>query len=210
MIYYPIQTLVRAGIDDIVIVTGGHHAGDFLQLLGNGHEFGLRHLNYAYQEGEGGIAAALKCAESFVDGDRMVVVLGDNIVEKSILVPVQLFSQQKEGARILLKEVDDPRRFGVPIFEKMKLVGIEEKPREPQSTYAVIGIYMYDSKVFDFINALKPSDRGELEITDVNNFYINAGTMEYDMVEGWWSDAGTFESLLYSGQIVSKTGANNF
>ena len=208
MIYYPIRTLVNAGIDEILVVTGGNNAGDFLRLLGNGSEFGLRHLNYTYQEGEGGIAAALSLAEYFADDDKVVVVLGDNIIEKNIGKAVESFRGQKEGAKILLKEVPDPQRFGVPAFEEGKIIRVDEKPKVPASSYAVIGIYMYDSGVFDFIKTLKPSERGELEITDVNNFYIRAGKMTWDILDGWWTDAGTFESLQYAGNMVAKTGAN--
>lgn len=208
MIYYPIRTLVDAGIDEILIVTGGNSAGDFLRLLGNGKEFGLRHINYTYQEGEGGIAAALSLAEYFADNDKIVVILGDNIIEGNIRGAVASFRAQKEGARILLKEVSDPQRFGVPVFEEEKIVRIDEKPLTPASSYAVIGIYMYDHRVFDFIKTLKPSERGELEITDVNNFYIREGKIAWDLLEGWWTDAGTFDSLLYAGGMVAKTGAN--
>jgi glucose-1-phosphate thymidylyltransferase len=208
MIYYPIKALVNAGIDEILIVTGGGNSGDFLRLLGNGKDFGLKHLNYTYQEGEGGIAAALSLAEYFADEDRIVVILGDNIVEKNIRSAVQAFREQKEGARILLKEVTDPQRFGVPVFEGERIIRVEEKPANPASSYAVIGVYMYDRRVFDFIKTLKPSQRGELEITDVNNFYIREGKMEWNVLDGWWSDAGTFESLLYATNMVAKTGAN--
>ncbi len=208
MIYYPIRTLVNAGIDEILIVTGGNNAGDFLRLLGNGSEFGLRHLNYTYQEGEGGIAAALSLAEYFADDDKVVVVLGDNIIEKNIGKAVESFRGQKEGAKILLKEVPDPQRFGVPAFEEGKIIRVDEKPKVPASSYAVIGIYMYDSGVFDFIKTLKPSERGELEITDVNNFYIRAGKMTWDVLDGWWTDAGTFESLRRATNLVAETGAN--
>ncbi len=208
MIYYPIKILVNAGVDDIMIVTGGNNAGEFLKLLGNGADFGLRHLNYTYQEGEGGIAAALSLAEFFADEGKIVVVLGDNIIEKNVRKAVQAFEKQKGGARIMLKEVSDPKRFGVPVFEGDRIVRVEEKPAAPKSQYAVIGIYMYDRRVFDFIKNLKPSKRGELEITDVNNFYINEGKMEWDILDGWWSDAGTFESLQYAGNMVAKTGAN--
>ena len=208
MIYYPIRTLVNAGIDEILIVTGGNSAGDFLRLLGNGKEFGLKHLNYAYQEGEGGIAAALSLAEYFADQDKIVVVLGDNIIEKNIRTAVDSFRKQAEGAKILLKEVPDPQRFGVPAFEGDRIVRIDEKPSAPASNYAVIGIYMYDSKVFDFIRTLKPSERGELEITDVNNYYLRQEKLTWDVLEGWWTDAGTFDSLLNAGNMVRQTGAN--
>ncbi len=208
MIYYPIRTLVNAGIDEILVVTGGNSAGDFLRLLGNGKEFGLKHLNYAYQEGEGGIAAALSLAEYFADQDKIVVVLGDNIIEKNIRAAADSFRKQAEGAKILLKEVTDPQRFGVPAFEGDRIVRIDEKPAAPASNYAVIGIYMYDSKVFDFIRTLKPSERGELEITDVNNYYLRQEKLTWDVLEGWWTDAGTFDSLLNAGNMVRQTGAN--
>jgi glucose-1-phosphate thymidylyltransferase len=208
MIFYPLQTLINAGIDDILIVTGGNHAGDFLRLLGNGKEFGLKHLNYTYQEGEGGIADALALAEHFSDYEKIVVILGDNVIERNIAQAVKDFRKQKEGAKILLKEVPDPERFGVPEIVDGKIVGIEEKPKVPKSRYAVIGIYMYDSKVFDIIRTLLPSQRGELEITDVSNAYIREKTMTYDILEGWWSDAGTFESLLRTSNLVAQGGAN--
>ena len=209
MIYYPIQCLVNAGIRDIMIVTGGNDAGDFLQLLGNGTEFGLKDLHYTYQEGEGGIADALRLAEHFADGQKIVVVLGDNIVEKDITQGVRNFQEQPRGARIYLKQVDDPERFGVPVFEDGRIVRIEEKPKQPASDYAVIGVYMYDAQVFELINSLKPSDRGELEITDVNNMYLDKGELEYDKLDGWWTDAGTFPSLFHATQLVERGGANN-
>jgi glucose-1-phosphate thymidylyltransferase len=209
MIYYPLQTLINAGIDDILIVTGGNNAGDFLRLLGNGKEFGLKHINYTYQEGEGGIAQALGLAEFFSAGEKICVVLGDNIIEKNICKAVESFQRQKEGAKILLKEVPDPHRFGVPELEGDRIVRIEEKPKQPKSKYAVIGIYFYDPNVFEIIKTLKPSQRGELEITDVNNQYIEKGLMTYDILEGWWTDAGTFDSLLRANQLVAQTGANN-
>jgi glucose-1-phosphate thymidylyltransferase len=209
MIYYPIQTLINAGIDDILIVTGGNNAGDFLKLVGNGKEFGLKHINYTYQEGEGGIAEALGLAEFFAAGDKICVVLGDNIIEKNIRKGVEAFRKQKEGAKVLLKEVPDPQRFGVPELKGDKIAKIEEKPKNPKSNYAVVGIYFYDQTVFDFIKTLKPSNRGEMEITDVNNRYIEKGLMTWDLLEGWWTDAGTFESLLRANQLVAETGANN-
>jgi glucose-1-phosphate thymidylyltransferase len=209
MIYYPIQTLINAGIDDIIIVTGGNNAGDFLKLVGNGKEFGLKHINYTYQEGEGGIAEALGLAEFFAAGDKVCVVLGDNIIEKNIRRGAEAFRKQKEGAKVLLKEVPDPQRFGVPELKGDKIARIEEKPKNPKSNYAVIGIYFYDQTVFDFIKTLKPSNRGEMEITDVNNRYIEKGQMTWDLLEGWWTDAGTFESLLRANQLVAETGANN-
>jgi glucose-1-phosphate thymidylyltransferase len=209
MIYYPIQTLINAGIQDILIVTGGNNAGDFLKLLGNGKEFGLKHINYTYQEGEGGIAEALRLAEFFASGEKICVVLGDNIIEKNIRKAAENFRRQKEGAKILLKEVPDPQRFGVPELRGDRIVQIEEKPKNPRSQYAVIGIYLFDQEVFDIIKTLRPSDRGELEITDVNNRYIEKGLMTWDILEGWWTDAGTFESLLRANQLVAQTGANN-
>ena len=209
MIYYPIQTLINAGIDDILIVTGGNNAGDFLKLLGTGKEFGLKHINYTYQEGEGGIAEALGLAEFFASGEKICVVLGDNLIEKNIRRAVETFRRQKEGAKILLKEVPDPQRFGVPELKGDRIVRIDEKPKEPKSNYAVIGIYLYDAAVINIIKTLKPSHRGELEITDVNNRYIEKGLMTWDILEGWWTDAGTFESLLHANQLVSQTGANH-
>jgi glucose-1-phosphate thymidylyltransferase len=208
MIYYPLQTLLNAGIKDILIVTGGNYAGDFLRLLGNGHEFGLKHINYTYQEGEGGIAAALSLAEFFADRDKICVILGDNVIEQNIRTAVEAFARQKVGAKILLKEVPDPQRFGVPVFQGERIVRVEEKPQAPQSSYAVIGIYLYDNQVFDFIKAQKPSDRGELEITDVNNAYIERDQLTWDVLNGWWTDAGTFESLLKASKLVAETGAN--
>ena len=209
MIYFPIQTLVNAGVTDIMIVTGGNSAGDFLKLLGNGKAFGLKHLNYAYQEGEGGIAAALSLVEHFAAGDSICVVLGDNIIQGNIRAAADAYREQGRGAKILLKKVSDPQRFGVPLLDGPRVVRIEEKPRQPKSEYAVIGIYMYDGAVFDIIRTLKPSGRGELEITDVNNAYIDRGEMTWDELEGWWTDAGTFESLLHASNLVAETGANN-
>jgi len=203
MIYYPIHTLLDAGIDDIMLVTGGNFAGDFLQLLGNGREFGLKEIHYAYQQGEGGIADALKLAEHFVDRERCVVILGDNILEHSIRPAVEAFRRQSRGARIMLKEVPDPQRFGVPAFDEQgRITRIDEKPAIPASNYAVIGVYMYDGHVWDVLPTLKPSGRGELEITDVNNYYLQQSELAYDVVEGWWTDAGTFESLLHAAQLV--------
>jgi glucose-1-phosphate thymidylyltransferase len=209
MIFYPLECLVKAGIEDILIVTGGQHAGDFLKLLGNGSEFGLKHINYTYQEGEGGIADALSLAEYFAAGDKICVVLGDNLLEKSIGKAVQDFMSQPSGAKILLKRVPDPERFGVPVFEGNRIIRIEEKPKTPKSHYAVTGIYFYDPMVFDIIKTLEPSERGELEITDVNNWYIERGDMTWHELEGWWTDAGTFHSLLKASNLVAETGANN-
>jgi len=205
MIYYPIQTLVDAGIRDILVVTGGGNAGDFLRLLANGKEFGLTHLNFTYQEGEGGIADALGLAQHFAEGDRLCVVLGDNILEKPIKDAVDAFRRQQRGARILLKEVPDAERFGVAEMNGDKIVGIEEKPAKPKSNFAVTGIYMYDETVWDKIKTLKPSGRGELEITDVNNAYIAEGAMEFSYIDGWWTDAGTFDSLLRASRLVAES-----
>jgi len=208
MIFYPISALVDANIEDILIVTGGNSAGDFLKLLRNGDDFGLKQINYAYQSGNGGIAEALSLAKPFVKDDRIVVILGDNIFEKSIAPYVKKFEHQKSGARILLKKVDDPERFGVAEIEGDKIVSIEEKPRHPKSNYAVTGIYMYDLNVFDIISELKPSGRGEMEITDVNNAYIERGELSYDILDGWWTDAGTFASLhranILAGRMIEE------
>lgn len=208
MIYYPIQTLVNAGVRDIMIVTGGNSAGDFLKLLGNGKAFGLKHLNYTYQEGEGGIAEALSLVEHFAAGEPICVVLGDNIIEGNVTAAVRAYREQGKGAKIILKKVPDPERFGVPELSGHRVLRIEEKPAEPKSEYAVIGIYMYDGEVFDIIRTLKPSGRGELEITDVNNAYIHREQMTWEELSGWWTDAGTFESLLRASNLVAKTGAN--
>jgi glucose-1-phosphate thymidylyltransferase len=208
MIYYPIQALVNAGINDIMVVTGGSSAGDFLRLLGNGKAFGLKHLNYTYQEGEGGIADALSLVEHFASEEPVCVVLGDNIIEGNILGAVNAYREQGGGAKIILKKVPDPQRFGVPRLDGNKVVRIDEKPSVPQSDYAVIGIYMYDGAVYDIIRSLKPSGRGELEITDVNNAYIARNQMTWEELDGWWTDAGTFESLLRASILVAETGAN--
>ena len=207
MIYYPIQTLVDAGIREILIVTGGRNSGDFLRLLANGREFGLKHIDYTYQEGEGGIADALALAEHFADGDKICVILGDNIIENTILQAVEDFRKQPSGAKILLKEVADAERFGVAEIRDGRIAAIEEKPKHPKSNYAVTGIYMYDGSVFDKVRTLVPSHRGELEITDVNNAYIREGTMTYAHLDGWWTDAGTFESLLRAGNLVARSRA---
>jgi glucose-1-phosphate thymidylyltransferase len=205
MIYYPIQTLVDAGIRDLLIVTGGRNSGDFLRLLANGKEFGLKHINYTYQEGEGGIAEALALAEHFADGEKTCVILGDNIIEGSIRGAVEAFARQERGAKILLKEVSDAGRFGVAEIQGDKIVGIEEKPKRPKSSFAVTGIYMYDESVFEKTHHLKPSARGELEITDVNNAYIRENTMTFGYLEGWWTDAGTFDSLMRAANLVHET-----
>jgi len=198
----------QCGIKDILLVTGGKNAGEFLRLLGNGRDFGLKHINYTYQEGEGGIAEALGLAEDFADGEAICVVLGDNIIENNVRPAVENFKKQKQGAKVLLKEVQDAERFGVAEIHGNRVLSIEEKPRNPKSNYAVIGIYLYDSTVFQKIRRLKPSGRGELEITDVNNFYVQEGALTYEFLEGWWTDAGTFESLLRANNLVAKTGAN--
>jgi glucose-1-phosphate thymidylyltransferase len=204
MVYYSIQTLVEAGIDDIMIVTGGNNAGDFLRLLGNGQEFGLKHLQYSYQKGEGGIADALRLANHFVDNDRVIVILGDNLIEKSIREYVRNFAFQEKGAKILIKEVEEPQRFGVVELNGDRVISIEEKPKFPKSNFVVTGIYMYDSQVFEIIKTLKPSGRGELEITDVNNAYLKKGELTYDILEGWWTDCGTFDSLLRANNLIAE------
>ena len=203
MIYYPLQTLVGAGIDEIMIVTGGSNAGDFLRLLGNGRDFGLKHIDYTYQEGEGGIADALRLCEHFADSDPICVVLGDNIIQQSIAPYARRFEAQGGGARVLLKEVEDPERFGVPEIDGDRIVRIDEKPEVPKSRYAVTGVYFYDARVFEFIATLKPSKRNELEITDVNNAYIAANAMQFDVLDGWWTDAGQFESLHLAATLVA-------
>ena len=208
MIYYPIQALVNAGIREILIVTGGRNPGDFLRLLGNGREFGLQHIDYTYQEGEGGIAEALALAEPTCKGQRVCVVLGDNIIERNIIAAARDFKSQERGSKILLKNVPDPERFGVPEIDGDRIVRIEEKPKKPKSPYAVTGIYMYDETVFDKIGKLTRSARGELEITDVNNQYIDEGTMTYAELEGWWTDAGTIDSLRRATNLVAESGAN--
>jgi glucose-1-phosphate thymidylyltransferase len=207
MIHYPIECLVKGGVKDILIVTGGDSAGHFLKLLGDGREFGAC-VYYAYQQGEGGIADALRLAESFVGGERLAVVLGDNLVQRSIRPTVERFRQQEKGARILLKRVPDPERFGVATVQGDKVVSIVEKPKKPTSDLAVTGIYFYDAQVFEIIRTLKPSGRGELEITDVNNAYLARGQLEWDELQGWWSDAGTFESLYKASTLVRDGGAN--
>jgi glucose-1-phosphate thymidylyltransferase len=210
MIYYPIQALVNAGVKDVLIVTGGEHAGDFLKLLKNGKHLGIKHLEYAYQEGEGGIADALKLAEEFADGERICVILGDNIIEGNIVHAAADFAKQKSGAKILLKEVPDPERFGVvKMGPGNKVVEIIEKPKVAPSNLAVTGIYMYDADVFKVCQTLKPSGRGELEITDVNNYYLNRGDLSYEVLDGWWTDAGTFESLYRAAKLVAEGGANH-
>lgn len=204
MIFYPIETLVRAGLRDIMVVTGGNNAGDFLRLLGNGRDFGLKALHYAYQEGAGGIAEALALAQDFVGNDRCVLILGDNLVEDDLSPYVRNFAQQRAGARILLKEIPERQHLihlGVPVFEDGRVIRIEEKPAEPKSPYAVTGVYMYDATVFEIVKRLAPSARGELEITDVNNEYIRRGVMEYDILKGFWGDAG--ESIDHYNNVIN-------
>ncbi|MFG0257712.1 MAG: sugar phosphate nucleotidyltransferase [Phycisphaerales bacterium JB043] len=208
MVYYPIQCLLNAGIDEILLVTGGDHAGDFLRLMGNGKRLGIKDLHYTYQEGEGGIADALKLAEDFADDGPICVILGDNIIERNIAGAVSSFRQQDSGARVLLKEVHDPERFGVARLEDDRIVEIIEKPKSPPSNLAVTGIYMYDNDVFDIAQTLKPSARGELEITDVNNAYLQRGDLAHDVLDGWWTDAGTFDSLFRASSLVAEGGAN--
>jgi glucose-1-phosphate thymidylyltransferase len=209
MIYYPIETMVNAGITDIMVVTGGNHAGEFLRLLGDGRELGVKRLSYAYQAQAGGIAEALGLTESFVDGDKLLVMLGDNILEYSIEQAVENFERQERGGRVLLKEMEDPshlQHLGVPIIENGRILFVREKPQNPPSQYAVIGVYMYNPDVFDIVKTLQPSGRGELEITDVNNAYIERGAMEYDIIEGFWGDAG--ESIEVYNEIIDFVRAN--
>lgn len=204
MIYYPMETLINAGIKDIMIVSGRGHAGHFLELLGSGVDYGV-HFTYEIQEKSGGIAQALSLAEDFVDGDSVTVILGDNIFQDNVEKDVANFNG---GAKIFLKEVPEAHRFGVAELKGEKVIGIEEKPREPKTNFAVTGLYIYDPDVFDAIKTLKPSGRGELEITDVNNYYISKGAMEYGVLGGFWSDAGTFESLLKAGMLVQQHTKN--
>lgn len=204
MIYYPIAHLLEAGIRDVLIVTGGEHAGDFLKLLKNGKHLGVKHLEYAYQEGEGGIADALKLAEDFADGGKICVVLGDNIIEKDFRKAAGEFFTQPTGAKILLKEVPDPQRFGVARIVDGKVAEIVEKPEKPSGSFAVTGIYFYDNDVFSVCKTLKPSGRGELEITDVNNYYLKRGDLTFEVLDGWWTDAGTFDSLQRAGRLVAE------
>jgi len=221
MVYYPIESLQTAGISEVLLVTGGNSPGAFLELLGNGREFGLKELSYTYQRGAGGIAEALGLAEDFADGQPIAVILGDNLFENSVAdvaaaYEAQLARNRGRGARIALKEVRSPQRFGVPRFERLdghgapsgRVLEIIEKPKDPPSRYAVVGLYLYDASVFEIIRSLKPSARNELEITDVNNAYLQRGELEYSMLEGWWSDAGTIESLHHASQLVATRGAN--
>lgn len=208
MVYYPLQALVNAGILDVLLVTGGKNAGDFLRLLGDGRALGLDRLNYTYQEREGGIAQALGLAERFAEGGPICAILGHNIIEGHIRQAVQAFRQQPRAAEILLKRVSDAERFGVAEIRGDHIVGIEEKPAHAKSDFAVTGIYFYDSSVFQKIHRLKPSGRGELEITDVNNFYLEEGALTFELLQGWWTDAGTFDSLLRAYNLVAESGAN--
>ncbi len=194
MIFHPVEKLVAAGIDEILIVTGVEHMGDVVGLLGSGKDFGCR-FTYRVQDEAGGIAQALGLAEHFVHGGLCAVILGDNIFQDDLGPEVRRFEEQGKGARIILKQVPDPQRFGVAEISGEKVIGIEEKPKNPKADWAVTGIYLYDSQVFDIVRTLKPSKRGELEITDVNNHYISQGQLTYGKFKGWWSDAGTFESL---------------
>jgi glucose-1-phosphate thymidylyltransferase len=206
MVFYPIEKLVQAGLTEIMIVTGGPHAGHFLKVLGNGKRFGLKEIHYAYQEGEGGIGAALALTEHFVDGGRVVALLGDNLFQDDLGPALTRFMEQESGARIFLKEVDDPERFGVASVSGGKVVGVEEKPAQPKSNLAVTGAYMYDRAVFDILRTMKPSGRGEMEITDVSNVYISRGTLMWEKLGGWWTDAGTFDSLADANQLVRNAG----
>ena len=205
MVYYPIEMLVEAGITDIMIVTGGNSAGDFLRLIGNGEDFGLSRINYAYQKGEGGIAEALGLAREFVGNDRVVVALGDNILQNGIKKGVDAFAKQKRGSRIFLKQVDHPWEYGIAEVEGNKIKRVIEKPKNPPGDLAVIGVYMYPPDVFDIIATLAPSARGELEVTDINNVYIQRGEMEYEIIEGWWLDAGeNHQALLRANLTVAR------
>lgn len=204
MVFYPINTLVKGGVTDIMVVTGGPHSGHFLSILKNGYELGIKHLEYAYQEKEGGIADALSLAKDFVDGDSCVVILGDNTTDYDLLEDVKNF---KDGAMVFLKQVPDPQRFGVPIFDQddPKLITeIIEKPKSPANNFAVIGLYIYDAKVFNFIDQIKPSDRGELEITDVNNHYAKSHQLKFKEITGFWRDAGTFDTLLEANNFWAE------
>lgn len=210
MIYYPLQTLAEAGIRDVMVVTGGNSAGNFMQLLGDGRDFGFRCLNYAYQTGEGGIAQAIGLTRAFVGSDSFVVILGDNILENSIAGYVDKFMKQGSGARILYRQVDNPGDYGVAQLKGGRVVSIEEKPENPKSNYAVIGVYMYDNRAFEFIDSLKPSGRGELEVTDLNNAYIEAGEMQADEISGWWSDCGaSINNLLEANNRVRQISEKN-
>ena len=205
MIFYPVTTLVKSGIDEILVVVGGDHGGGFLKILGDGRKLGVKRLYYTYQEGEGGIADALARAEGFAAGDSVFVILGDNIFQQDLRVQVESFIKHGSGARVLLKEVPDPERFGVAEIESERVVRIVEKPTHPPSNLAVVGAYLYDNRVFDITRNLEPSARGELEITDVNNTYIKWNEMTYDTVSGWWADAGTPDSMLRVSRLVAES-----
>jgi len=205
MIFYPLQTLATAGIKDVLLVMGGNNPGDFVRLLGDGKEFGFHEIHYTFQEGAGGIAQALSLAEDFADNEHVAVILGDNILEDDISEAVGGFEKQKEGAKIFIKEVDRPESYGVPTIEGDKITEIIEKPKEPKTNYSVVGVYLYDKNVFNVIKTLKPSDRGELEITDVNNYYIKKGMMTYEILKGWWGDGGeSFDSLLEAQNLAAQ------
>jgi glucose-1-phosphate thymidylyltransferase len=209
MIYYPLECMARAGVEEVLLVTGGNNAGDFIRLLGNGREFGLKNLQYTYQDGAGGIAQALGLAEHFVEGEPMCLILGDNILEYSIANARRSFEQQKSGAKILLAEVENPKAYGVAEIVDGRVMQIVEKPENPKSNLAVIGIYFYDGNVFNVVRTLKPSKRNELEITDVNNDYIRQGQMTADRVQGFWADAGeNIDFYLRASNTVAKHGAN--
>jgi glucose-1-phosphate thymidylyltransferase len=209
MIYYPLECMAKAGIEEVLLVTGGNNSGDFIRLLGNGHEFGFKNLNYTYQDGAGGIAQALGLAERFADGDSICLILGDNILEYSIRENVRRFRHQGQGAKILLAKVENPKAYGVAEMDGERVVRIVEKPKEPKSNMAVIGIYFYDSKVFEIVKTLKPSARNELEITDVNNAYIDRGEMTADTVNGFWADAGeNIDFYLKACNAIAQNGAN--
>jgi len=208
MIYYPITKLAQAGIKDILVVTGKDHMGDVVNLLGSGSKMGVS-FTYRVQDEAGGIAQALKLAEEYVMGQRCVVILGDNVFWDDISLYVQAFRKQRSGARVLVKEVEDPERYGVAEISGDKIINIEEKPKNPKSKFVVTGIYMYDDRVFNFINQIKPSWRGELEITDVNNAYINQGDLFFDVLKGWWTDAGTFNSLTRANKLVNQNGLDS-
>jgi len=207
MVYYPIQQMIACGIEDILVVTGGGSAGDFLELLGDGEAFGLKHLNYAYQNGEGGIAQALGLAKDFSAGEPLMVLLGDNLFQDSLSDAIRHYSQG-QGAMIVLKEVDDPERFGVAILEDDRVIRVIEKPTPAPSSLAVTGCYFFDSRVFEIIEGLQPSSRGELEITDVNNKYIEWGEMRHQVLGGWWADAGTIDSLARASRLVREDCEN--
>jgi glucose-1-phosphate thymidylyltransferase len=209
MIYYPLECMAKAGIDEVLLVTGGNNAGDFIRLLGNGREFGLKELHYTYQDGAGGIAQALGLAEHFADGESIMLILGDNILEYTIKDCCKRFRHQGQGAKILLSKVENPKAYGVAEMEGDRVVKIVEKPKEPKSNWAVIGVYFYDKNVFEIVKHLKPSARNELEITDVNNAYIDRGEMTADKVEGFWADAGeNIDFYLKACNTVAQHGAN--